>query len=197
MHRDERVLDDLLGGALVAEQQHRQPHQPRQCAAYSCSSAASASRSGLMASSTGPTAIARVVTLVRRSSQCRWLTYGIIEVGGSVVVEDCLFCGIVAGDVDADVVHVTERTVAFRDLNAQAPTHVLVVPKDHYANAAELAAGDPAATAELVSDRGGRGHRRGPRRLPAGLQHRRRRRADVFHTHLHLLAGRPMTWPPG
>jgi histidine triad (HIT) family protein len=68
-----------------------------------------------------------------------------------VVVEGCLFCGIAAGDVDADVVHVTERTVAFRDLNAQAPTHVLVVRRDHYATAAELAAGDPQASAELVT----------------------------------------------
>ena len=66
-----------------------------------------------------------------------------------MIVEDCLFCGIVAGDVEADVVHATERTVAFRDLNPQAPTHVLVVPRDHFANAAELAAGDPPASAEL------------------------------------------------
>ncbi len=59
-------------------------------------------------------------------------------------MEDCLFCKIVAGEIPGEIVHTTERTVAFRDLNAQAPTHVLVVPKDHYANAAELAAGRPA-----------------------------------------------------
>ncbi len=93
-------------------------------------------------------------------------------------MSDCLFCGIVAGDIPADVVHTTERTVAFRDLDPQAPTHVLVVPRDHYANAAELAAGDPVASAELVSHRRRRGHGRGPRRLPPGLQHRRRRRAE-------------------
>ena len=63
---------------------------------------------------------------------------------------DCIFCGIVAGDIPGDVVHTTERTVAFRDLNPQAPTHVLVVPKDHYANGAELAAADPVTTAELL-----------------------------------------------
>ena len=95
-----------------------------------------------------------------------------------MVVEDCLFCGIVAGDVDADVVHATERTVAFRDLNPQAPTHVLVVPRDHFANAAELAAGDPDGL-RRAGRHGGRGrHGRGPRRLPARLQHRRRRRAE-------------------
>ena len=90
---------------------------------------------------------------------------------------DCLFCGIVAGEIPGDIVHTTERTVAFRDLNAQAPTHVLVVPKDHYANAAELAAADPAGMAELVTDRARGGHGRGPRRLPPGAQHRCRRRA--------------------
>ena len=95
-----------------------------------------------------------------------------------MIVEDCLFCGIVAGDVEADVVHATERTVAFRDLNPQAPTHVLVVPRDHFANAAELAAGDPASL-RRAGHHGGRGrHGRGPRRLPARLQHRRRGRAE-------------------
>ena len=74
--------------------------------------------------------------------------------------------------------HATERTVAFRDLNPQAPTHVLVVPRDHFANAAELAAGDPQASAELLIH-GGRGrHGRGARRLPDRFQHRRRGRAE-------------------
>jgi histidine triad (HIT) family protein len=112
-------------------------------------------------------------------------------------VTDCLFCRIVAGELPADVVHQTERTVAFRDVDPQAPTHVLVVPRAHFANAAELAAGDPAASAELVttaaSIAAAEGHddyrlvyNTGP-----GVGQ------SVFHTHLHLLAGRPMTWPPG
>ena len=110
---------------------------------------------------------------------------------------DCLFCGIVAGDVDADVVHETEHTLAFRDINGQAPTHVLVVPRDHYPNAAELAAGDPQAYAELVTAAAAvaRAEGHGDYRLvfntgPSSGQ-------TVFHTHLHLLAGRPFTWPPG
>jgi histidine triad (HIT) family protein len=117
--------------------------------------------------------------------------------GGSVVVEDCLFCGIVAGDIGADVVERTERTVAFRDLNPQAPTHVLVVPRDHYANAAELAAGDPAASAEVfataaaVATAEGHADYRIVFNTGAGAGQ------SVFHTHLHLLAGRPFTWPPG
>ena len=66
-------------------------------------------------------------------------------------MEDCIFCKIVAGEIPGEVVHATERTVAFRDLNPQAPTHVLVVPRRHFANAAELAAGDPEASAELLT----------------------------------------------
>jgi histidine triad (HIT) family protein len=113
------------------------------------------------------------------------------------VVSDCLFCGIVAGDVDADVVHATERTVAFRDINPQAPTHVLVVPRDHHADAAALATGDPSALAELVATAAAvaaaDGHEdyRLVFNTGAGVGQ------TVFHTHLHLLAGRSMTWPPG
>lgn len=111
---------------------------------------------------------------------------------------DCLFCRIVAGTVPADVVHVTERTVAFRDLSPQAPTHVLVVPREHFANAAELAAGDPVASAELVSAAAAVAVAEG-----CGEDYRlvfntgAGAGQSVFHTHVHLLAGRPLTWPPG
>lgn len=112
-------------------------------------------------------------------------------------VEGCLFCGIVAGDVDADVVHVTERTVAFRDINAQAPTHVLVVPREHYANAAELAAGDPVASAELVSAAAAVATAEGHDDYRLVFNTGAGAGQTVFHTHLHLLAGRALTWPPG
>lgn len=112
-------------------------------------------------------------------------------------MEDCLFCKIVAGDVPGEIVHVTERTVAFRDINPQAPTHVLVVPKEHYANAADLASGDPDAFAELattaaavVTADGHDDYRLVYNTGPGVGQ-------TVFHAHLHVLAGRPMTWPPG
>ncbi len=64
--------------------------------------------------------------------------------------EDCLFCKIVAGDVPADVVRTTDHVVAFRDINPQAPTHVLVIPRSHQANASELAAAEPETVARLV-----------------------------------------------
>ena len=110
---------------------------------------------------------------------------------------DCLFCGIVAGDVPGDIVHTTARTVAFRDVNAQAPTHVLVVPKDHYANAAELAAGDPQASVELVTAAAAVAAAEGHEDYRLVFNTGAGAGQSVFHTHLHLLAGRPMEWPPG
>ena len=93
--------------------------------------------------------------------------------------------------------HTTQRTVAFRDINGQAPTHVLVVPKDHYANAAELAAGDPAAMAELVTTAAAIATAEGHDDYRLVLNTGSGAGQSVFHTHLHVLAGRPMTWPPG
>lgn len=112
-------------------------------------------------------------------------------------MSDCLFCGIVSGDVPAEVVHTTERTMAFRDLDPQAPTHVLVVPRDHYANAAELAAGDPAASAELVATAAAVATAEGHDDYRLVFNTGPGAGQTVFHTHLHLLAGRSLGWPPG
>lgn len=112
-------------------------------------------------------------------------------------MDDCLFCKIVAGEIPGDIVRTTEHAVAFRDINPQAPTHVLVVPRAHFANAAELAAGDAAASADLVTTAAaiaadeGHDDYRLVFNTGAGVGQ------TVFHAHLHLLAGRPMTWPPG
>jgi histidine triad (HIT) family protein len=110
---------------------------------------------------------------------------------------DCLFCRIVAGDIPADVVARTETALAFRDVNPQAPTHVLVVPLAHHRDAASLADADPEAVAELVrvgrdvADADGLDDYRlvFNTGVAAGQ--------TVFHTHLHVLGGRSMTWPPG
>ncbi len=112
-------------------------------------------------------------------------------------MDDCLFCKIVAGDLPAEVVHTTERTIAFRDLNPQAPTHVLVVPKVHFANAAELAAGDPATSSELVTAAAAIATAEGHDDYRLVFNTGAGAGQTVFHTHLHLLAGRSMTWPPG
>ena len=80
---------------------------------------------------------------------------------------DCLFCKIVAGDVPATVVRETETTVAFRDINPQAPTHVLVIPKVHYPDAASLAAAEPAIAADVLREAGRGRRRREDRPAPA------------------------------
>ena len=110
---------------------------------------------------------------------------------------DCLFCRIVAGDIPADVVAQDGEAVAFRDLNPQAPTHVLVVPRSHHADAAALADAEPDTVAALVrlardvARDDGLDDYRLVFNTGAGAGQ------TVFHTHLHLLGGRAMTWPPG
>jgi histidine triad (HIT) family protein len=116
----------------------------------------------------------------------------------AATVEDCLFCKIVAGEVPATVVHETDTTLAFRDVAPVAPTHVLVVPRSHYPNAAELADGEPEtavrmlhAAREIAAAEGlGDGYRLVYNTGPAAQQ-------TVFHAHLHVIGGRPMSWPPG
>jgi histidine triad (HIT) family protein len=110
---------------------------------------------------------------------------------------ECLFCKIVAGEIPAEVVVRTDTAVAFRDVNPQAPTHALVVPRSHVADAAALADAEPETVADLV--RVARDVARGD-----GLDDYRivfNTGADagqtVFHAHLHVLGGRVMSWPPG
>ena len=112
---------------------------------------------------------------------------------------DCLFCGIAAGLIPATLVVDGKRTVAFRDLNPQAPTHVLVVPKEHYPNVAALAAAGDGLLDELVTVAREVAEAEGIE--PTGYrivfntgQHGGQ---TVGHVHAHLLGGRPMTWPPG
>jgi histidine triad (HIT) family protein len=112
--------------------------------------------------------------------------------------DDCLFCKIVAGEIPADVVHETDTTMAFRDLEPQAPTHVLVIPRSHHANAAELADAEPTVLVDLVASAkavaGQEGLGEGYRLVfNTGAQAHQ----TVFHAHLHVLGGRSMGWPPG
>jgi histidine triad (HIT) family protein len=112
---------------------------------------------------------------------------------------DCVFCKIVAGEVPAEIVVRTDRVVAFRDVNPQAPTHILLVPVAHAPDAAATAADDPALAGELLAEAGHLARDEGLAEsgyravfnTGAGAQQ------TVFHTHLHLLGGRPFTWPPG
>lgn len=110
---------------------------------------------------------------------------------------DCLFCKIVAGEIPADVVRETETTLAFRDVEAQAPTHVLVVPKQHLANAAEVGAADKTLLARLVSEAASVAESEGVDGYRLVFNTGASANQSVFHAHLHLLGGRQMTWPPG
>ena len=111
---------------------------------------------------------------------------------------DCVFCKIVAGEVPSDVVRETEHTVAFRDLNPQAPTHVLVIPRRHEPDIGSLAAAAPDVAVAVLEEarkvaeqETSDGHYRLVFNTGAGASQ------TVFHCHAHVLAGRSFSWPPG
>lgn len=111
----------------------------------------------------------------------------------------CIFCQIVAGDLDATIVHQGELTLAFRDIHPQAPVHVLVIPREHLTNASDLThdhgpllaemakAAKWVATSEGVAESG--------YRLVMNVGDNGGQ--TVGHLHMHVLGGRQMTWPPG
>jgi histidine triad (HIT) family protein len=110
----------------------------------------------------------------------------------------CLFCRVVAGEVPVQVVHETDRTLAIRDISPQAPTHVLVIPRDHYADLAALSDADPGYVGELVGAAVAVARGEG---LDGGYRLVTNTGADggqtVPHLHLHVLGGRALSWPPG
>jgi histidine triad (HIT) family protein len=112
-------------------------------------------------------------------------------------VSECIFCRIVAGEIPADVVATGQRVIAFRDLNPQAPTHVLVIPRDHHENVGALAAADPEALAELVTTAAGIADQKSGGQFRLVFNTGTETGQTVFHVHGHVLGGRRMTWPPG
>lgn len=109
---------------------------------------------------------------------------------------DCLFCKIIAGDVPSTKVYSDEHAYAFADLNPQAPTHVLVVPREHYADIADLGR-DPAAAGALVGAIRAIAAEHGLTDFRTVFNTGAEVGQSVFHVHAHVLAGRPMGWPPG
>lgn len=112
---------------------------------------------------------------------------------------DCLFCKMVAGEIQPDVVFEDDQVLAFRDLHPQAPTHVLLIPRKHIATTNDIQPGDAeligrlylaakqVAAAEGIAEAGYR----------TVLNCNAQAGQSVYHLHLHLLGGRPMGWPPG
>jgi len=112
---------------------------------------------------------------------------------------ECLFCGIANGEIPADIVHNDELVVAFRDINPQAPTHVLLISREHIKSAAELTDGHAALLARLFVTAAALARSEGI--AESGYRLVTNVGGDagqsVHHLHLHLLGGRSMAWPPG
>ena len=111
---------------------------------------------------------------------------------------DCLFCKIVAGEIDTKKVKETETVLAFEDINPAAPTHVLVIPKKHITSAADLTRGDGDLLGEIFEVAAGVAESAG-----VGEGYRvvtnvgSRAGQSVFHIHFHVIGGRDFSWPPG
>ncbi|MDH3748312.1 MAG: histidine triad nucleotide-binding protein [Gammaproteobacteria bacterium] len=114
-------------------------------------------------------------------------------------MSDCLFCKILDGEIPADVIYESETALAFRDINPQAPTHVLIIPREHVSTINDLDEGHETLVGSLFS---------AAKQIAAqeGLADDGYRVVmncnegagqSVFHIHLHLLGGRLFNWPPG
>jgi histidine triad (HIT) family protein len=114
-------------------------------------------------------------------------------------VTDCLFCGIAAGEIPADRVLQGPRTLAFRDINPQAPVHVLVIPTGHYRDLASLAAAGDGLLAELAEQAHAVAVAEGVDQSGYRVVFNTGPEAGqtVPHVHAHVLGGRVLTWPPG
>lgn len=112
---------------------------------------------------------------------------------------DCLFCRLAAGDIPATILYEDEHVLAFKDINPQAPTHLLVIPRRHISTLNDLTPEDDQIVGEVTRRAAAlareHGHADGGYRVVFNCN------ADagqtVFHIHMHLLGGRKLTWPPG
>jgi histidine triad (HIT) family protein len=111
--------------------------------------------------------------------------------------DNCLFCKIVAGDIPAAIVKKTDRVTVFKDIAPEAPTHLLVIPNQHFANMAEVAASEPALVGEIISVADQVATELGLSSYRTNINTGAGAGQSVFHAHLHLLGGRAFAWPPG
>ena len=112
---------------------------------------------------------------------------------------ECLFCRIINREIPASIVYEDERVLAFNDIDPQAPTHVLVVPKVHIATLNDLQPDDDAVVGEVVRRAAAIARERGIDASGFRTVFNTNKDAlqSVFHIHLHLIGGRRLAWPPG
>lgn len=112
---------------------------------------------------------------------------------------DCLFCKILSGDIPADIIYESDEAIAFRDINPQAPTHALIIPRQHIASINDLGSGDAAVIGNLflVAQHIARDEGFADDGYRVVMNCNAAAGQTVFHVHLHLLGGRQLGWPPG
>ena len=115
-----------------------------------------------------------------------------------VLSTDCVFCRIASRDIPSEILHETETVIAFRDLEPRAPTHLLIIPKEHLASIADVQGRHGGMLADLAQ---AAAHLADTEGLESGWRLVTNVGPDagqsVFHLHVHLLGGRRMAWPPG
>ena len=113
--------------------------------------------------------------------------------------ESCLFCKILAGDIPADIIYESDTAIGFRDINPKAPTHVVIIPRKHIATINDIEPDDQQVVGSLftaareIAEK--EGHADAGYRVAMNCNEAAGQ--SVFHIHLHLLAGRSLSWPPG
>ena len=109
---------------------------------------------------------------------------------------DCIFCRIVSGEIPADIVASTEAAIAFRDIDPKAELHVLVVPRDHHADVAQLAAADPTLLADVVLLANEVAEDEGEGQFRLVFNTGTEAGQSVFHVHAHVIGGQRLGWTP-
>lgn len=110
---------------------------------------------------------------------------------------DCLFCKIMAGEIPSAEVYADDKVYAFRDINPQAPTHILVIPRDHRRKLTDYSEADSEILGYLLAVTNKIAAQEGLEHFRTVINCGEESGQTVWHLHLHLLGGRVMTWPPG
>jgi histidine triad (HIT) family protein len=113
--------------------------------------------------------------------------------------QDCLFCKILAGEIPADIIYESETALAFRDISPRAPTHAVIIPRQHIATINDIETGDQTTIGSLFTAAREVARQEGlaDRGYRVVMNCNQDAGQTVFHLHLHLLGGRQLDWPPG